>query len=61
MTQGRVVLDNGFLAESLVNFRADLISPLVSRGHCVHVSASAISEDVRAKMWELGAILHQLA
>lgn len=60
MTQGMVVLINGSLAESLVNFRANLISTLVARGYHVHVSAPAISEAVRIKLQKLGATAHQV-
>lgn len=60
MTQGMVVLVNGSLAESLVNFRANLISSLVARGHQVHVSAPGISPEVRARLDQLGALSHQV-
>lgn len=60
MTQDKVVLVNGSLAESLVNFRANLISTLVAQGHRVHVSAPAISPEIRAKLDELGATVHQI-
>lgn len=60
MTQGRVVLVNGSLAESLVNFRASLILALVARGHRVHVSAPAISPEIHAALRQLGATPHQV-
>jgi len=60
MKQGGIVLVNGSLAESLVNFRANLLLTLVARGYRVHVSAPAISQKVRTKLEEIGVTAHEV-
>lgn len=55
-----VILINASLAESLVNFRGDLIKALVSKGLTVHVSAPELNEKVAAELFDLGAIPHRI-
>lgn len=55
------VLLNASYGPSLVLFRAALIREMIVRGHEVHVSAPAMSEDVVAAMRALGATAHTIA
>ena len=54
------VLINGSFAQSLVNFRGDLICSLVDRGYEVHVSAPSIDASTREKLMGLEAVVHEV-
>lgn len=55
-----VILINASLAESLVNFRGDLIKALVCKGLIVHVSAPELTEELAAELRSIGAQPHSL-
>lgn len=57
---GSTILIAGSLAESLVNFRGDLIRELISRGHTVHVCAPAGPTSIDEKLSEWGVKRHTL-
>lgn len=56
----KTVLLNGSLAESLINFRGELIKRLVARGHQVHVTAPEIDKAITAGLRDIGAVAHSV-
>lgn len=48
----------GVLAESLVNFRGDLIEALVAKGHSVHAFSSPTKPETIKRITSLGAAYH---
>jgi glycosyltransferase involved in cell wall biosynthesis len=48
-------------AESLVNFRGDLIAAMQAAGHEVHAAAGACTDDLLEKLATLGVVLHPTA
>lgn len=57
---GKVVLLNGSLAESLINFRGPFIIDLLALGHIVHVSAPDIDATIRHRLQQMGAVVHEV-
>lgn len=50
------ILINASHAESLINFRGDLIKFLISEGHAVHACAPEMSKKIAAELRELGSV-----
>ena len=55
-----IVLLNGSLATSLLNFRRPLLKELLARGHAVHASAPQMDEQTWAGLSDLGIVVHDV-
>lgn len=60
MTQRQAILLNASDAGSLLNFRGKLIERLLAIGYDVHVSAPGISAEIRSRLSQLGAHVHEV-